>query len=77
MMNSRNAWQKLLAIVPQLNDWQTFMVLKFIGILQSFPSFSRQHSAIQKVESFDPLEKFIGAVENGKLAQNIDQDLYE
>ena len=34
MMNSRNARQRLLAIVPQLNDWQTLFLLKFAEVFE-------------------------------------------
>lgn len=32
MMDSHNARQRLLTIVPQLNHWQVFIALKFIEI---------------------------------------------
>ena len=76
MMDSSNSRQRLLAIVAKLNNWQVLIALKFIEILQIFsPNFEKNNT--EEIESFDPLEKFIGSVENGKLAQTIDQDLYD
>ena len=74
-MNSSDSRQRLLAIVPQLNHWQVFIALKFIEILQIFSPDWRM-ADVENIEPFDPLEKFIGSVDNGGLSQTIDRDLY-
>ena len=76
MMNFSQSRQILLRIVPQLKNWQVFLALKFIQILQLF-SPNTQDQKKTSLDIFDPLEEFMGNVDNGKLAQAIDQDLYD
>ncbi len=65
-----NVREQVLQEVNKLPDEKLSYLLQFIQKIQDYsPS---NHDAI-----IDPLADFIGGVEQGSLAQNIEQDLYE
>jgi hypothetical protein len=72
MSTIANLRQVVLEEINQIPDEQLSQVLQFLHVLIS-------NSQTKKDENFinDPLAEFIGAVEHGSLAQNIDQELYE
>ena len=72
MSTIANLRQVVLEEINQIPDEQLSQVLQFLHVLIS-------NSQLKKDEDFinDPLAEFIGGVEHGSLAQNIDQELYE
>jgi hypothetical protein len=70
-MYSTNPNQQILDAIGKLSEQQIQIVLQFIQSLQP-KKISNQNST-----TFDPLANFVGAINHGNLAQQIDQDLYE
>ena len=66
-----NVRQQVLEEINQLNPEQLNVVLNFLHSLKSSES-----KTIDEDKIIDPLADFIGAVESGNLAKNIEQDLY-
>ena len=48
-MNSSNSRQRLLAIVPKLNQWQTFFLLKFAEIFEQI-ALLKQYSKSDSIQ---------------------------
>ncbi|MEA5621159.1 hypothetical protein VB711_25475 [Cronbergia sp. UHCC 0137] len=67
-----NLRQAVLEEINQIPDEQLSQVLQFLHVLISTSQRRKDEDFIN-----DPLADFIGAVEHGSLAQNIDQKLYE
>ncbi|WP_413174856.1 hypothetical protein [Anabaena azotica] len=67
-----NLRQVVLEEINQIPDEQLSQVLQFLHVLISNSQTKKDEDLIN-----DPLAEFIGAVEHGSLAQNIDQELYE
>lgn len=65
-----NVRERVLQEVNKLPDEKLSYLLQFIQKIQDY-SESNNDPII------DPLADFIGGVEHGRLAQNIEQDLYE
>lgn len=72
MSTIANLRQLVLEEINQIPDEQLSQVLQFIHVLISTSQLKKDEDLIN-----DPLAEFIGAVEHGSLAQNIDQELYE
>lgn len=53
MMNFHNAQQRLLTIVPQLNDWQTLFLLKFAEVFEWLAVLTK-HSKSDSIHSSLP-----------------------
>jgi hypothetical protein len=70
-MYSTNPNQQVLEAIGKLSGQQIQTVLQFIQTLQP------KKIANPTTTPFDPLAKFVGAINHGNLAQQIDQDLYE
>jgi cytochrome c553 len=70
-MYSTNPNQQVLEAIANLSEQQIQTVLQFIQTLQ--PKKPTNSTST----TFDPLAKFVGAINNGNLAQQIDKDLYE
>lgn len=71
MNSSINVRQQVLEAINQLPQDKLGLILNFVSTLKS-----SENNRINQ-EIIDPLADFIGAVNTGKLAENIDQDLYE
>lgn len=52
-MNSSNSRQRLLAIVPKLNQWQTLFLLKFAEIFE-WITLIQEHSKSRSIQSSLP-----------------------
>lgn len=63
--------QQVLTEINQLPQDKLNLVLKFVNNLKY-----NSNNDIEE-EIIDPLADFIGAVNNGKLTENMEQDLYE
>jgi hypothetical protein len=63
--------QQVLEAIDKLSEEEIQIVLEFIQTLQ--PRKLNDSTSM----SFDPLDKFVGAINNGNLAQQIDKELYE
>lgn len=65
--------QALLNAINQLPEQQLIEVLQYVQHL----SHAQKSTLPTKTErSFDPLSEFIGAVDSGSLAANLDDELY-
>lgn len=71
MNSSISVRQQVLEAINQLPQDKLGLVLNFVSTLKS-----SENNRINQ-EIIDPLADFIGTVNIGKLAENIDQDLYE
>jgi hypothetical protein len=69
-MYSTNPNQQVLEAIANLSEQQIQIVLQFIQTLQ--PKKPTNLTS----PTFNPLAKFVGAINNGNLAQQIDKDLY-
>ena len=67
--------EKLLAEIQTLPDHRVAEVLDYIHFLQYQERYLVSTSTSPVVDS-SPLHQFIGGVEHGTLAQNIDNDVY-
>jgi hypothetical protein len=72
MSTIANLRQVVLEEINQIPDEQLSQVLQFLHVLTSNSQTKKDENLIN-----DPLAEFIGGVEHGSLAQNIDQELYE
>jgi hypothetical protein len=70
MSTIANLRQVVLEEINQIPDEQLSQVLQFLHVLISNSQLKKDENLIN-----DPLAEFIGAVEHGSLAQNIDQYL--
>jgi uncharacterized pyridoxal phosphate-containing UPF0001 family protein len=70
-MYPTNQSQQVLEAIGKLSEQQIQIVLRFIQTLQS-----KKLTNSTSTPS-DPLANFIGAINLGSLAQQIDRDLYE
>lgn len=68
MNSSISVYQQVLEEINQLSQDKLDLVLNYVNTLKL---------AEHKEEIKDPLADFIGAVDTGKLAEYIEQDLYE
>ena len=71
MSNLINVREQVLEEINQLNQEKLNVVLRFLHSLKS-----SDNQTIDDDEIIDPLADFIGAVNSGNLAKNIEQDLY-
>ena len=74
--------QQLLRGIDKLPETRLQEVLQFVNDLlssqnQSFYQLQVDENPDRSVADLDPLSEFIGAVEHGYLAQNIDAEIYE
>jgi hypothetical protein len=67
IMYSTHSHQRVIEEVAKLSDPQIQILLDFIKTLH----------VKEDSRAFDPLADFVGAIEEGNLAQQIDQTLYE
>lgn len=65
--------QAVLNAIEQLPEQQLIEVLQYIQHLSPTPQSTPPTEANQAV---DPLAEFIGAVDRGSLAANLDNELY-
>lgn len=79
----QKAKEELFVVIEKLPEHRLAEILQFANFLlysqQQFLEFEKQDSkSSDKTETKggDPLSKFIGAIELGYLAQNIDKELY-
>ncbi|MGJ5672253.1 MAG: hypothetical protein ACR9NN_01275 [Nostochopsis sp.] len=68
-MYSTSQHEQILEAITKLSEQQIQIVLQFIQTLQP--------KQISNSLSFDPLANFVGATNQGNLAQEIDATLYE
>lgn len=72
MTTFTNIRQQVLQEINKLPDQQLNQVLQFLNKITITSSTISNENILN-----DPLADFIGGVENGTLAQNCDQELYE
>ena len=69
--------EKLLSEIETLPDHRIAEVLDYIHFLQYQERHLLSDTAIPvTIADIDPLRQFIGGVEHGWLAQNIDEEIY-
>ncbi|MDV2997411.1 MAG: hypothetical protein N4J56_007116 [Chroococcidiopsis sp. SAG 2025] len=66
--------QALLNAIEQLPEQQLIEVLRYVQHLSHAPKSTLQAKTDRPV---DPLSEFIGAVNSGSLAANLDDELYD
>lgn len=76
--------EDLLGVIEKLPDHKLPELLQFANFLlyaqQQFLEVQKEESKSsgqRETGASDPLSKFIGAIELGSLAQNIDKELYK
>ena len=69
--------EKLLAEIEALPEHRVADVIEYVQYLkyQERYLYKGEGTAV-KIAVSDPMSQFIGGVEHGELAQNIDEDLY-
>ncbi len=67
-MDSTNNYQKLVAIVPTLKEWQVTIVLKIVQLLQIFSATANNPDDTPKEKVLDGLYNALWDVKEGRIS---------